>query len=210
MNEKIQPTRHMSPADSSEKANPRRGRATGRVSKQQWLDMALGVLCSNGIEDVRVVNLAEQLNISKSGFYWHFKNREELLDDMKAYWVEEFSQKIISEVLNEDKSLHEKILMLAQMIREKKSGQFDLAFTAWAQRDPSVQELVDGVRDIRVVFVKKLLADTGCIGIELEARARLLVVYFSWSEIVFGQKSGGLEGEPLEEIAKILAGPPAS
>ena len=49
-----------------------------RVSKGEWLDMALDILTHEGIEGVRIERLADRLGISKSGFYWHFRDRDDL------------------------------------------------------------------------------------------------------------------------------------
>jgi AcrR family transcriptional regulator len=65
------------------------GRATGRVSKRQWLDEAFDMLASDGVDSLRITHLAKRLDISKSGFYWHFENREDLLKEMKTFWVEQ-------------------------------------------------------------------------------------------------------------------------
>jgi AcrR family transcriptional regulator len=157
------------------------GHPTGRVTKQQWLAAALDALASEGVESVRVAELARTLRISKSGFYWHFKNRDELLEEMKAYWVDEYSQQIISEVLDQNDPIQKLLLNLVSLIRTKEAGKYDLAFTSWAKRDPLVHELLDQVRDMRIEFVKRLLSDSIRPGDELEARARLFVVYFSWS-----------------------------
>lgn len=182
------------------------GHPTGRVSKRQWLDAALDVLASEGVEGVRVAELARTLRISKSGFYWHFGGRDELLEEMKRFWVDEYSQQIISEVLDLEGPLDQRLLMLVSLIRIRQSGKYDLAFTSWAKRDPVVHELLDEVRDIRINLVKRLLSDKFGSGDELEARARLFVVYFSWSEVMFNPDDMALEGEPLAHIVKIIAG----
>jgi AcrR family transcriptional regulator len=180
---------------------------TGRVSKRQWLAAALDVLTCEGVESVRVAELARTLRISKSGFYWHFRNRDQLLEEMKSYWVDEFSQQIISEVLDQDAPIQKRLLNLVSLIRTKQAGIYDLAFTSWAKRDPSVHELLDQVRDMRIEFVKRLLSSKFRPDDELEARARLFVVYFSWSEVMCKQADTGLEGEPLDKIIEIIAGP---
>lgn len=207
MNKTLAPTRHPSLVVSGKQTSSNKARSTGRVSKKQWLDAALEALAAGGVATVRITNLAKTLNISKSGFYWHFKDREDLLAKMKTYWTDEFSQQIISEVLKQDNSPEENLLTVVEMIRSKQGGKFDLAFSSWAQSDPSIRELVDQIRDMRITFVRKLLADTGCTDSELEARARLFVIYFSWSEVMFRKLSVGLEGEPLAEILKILSAP---
>jgi AcrR family transcriptional regulator len=172
----------------------------------QWLETALSLLVSEGIDGVRVVNLAKRLNISKSGFYWHFSNRDDLLEEMKCYWVDKFSQQVFSEVIDDDASLQERLLTVVQHVRRKRSGEFDLAFASWGRTDPSVRELVDQTGVRRVSFIKGLLAEGGFTGMDMEARARLFVVYFSWSEVLFIQRSEGIEGEPLEKVLEIIAG----
>ena len=193
------------PADSLAKT-PVPGRPTGRVAKSDWLDKALEVLVSDGIDAVRVVELARQLNISKSGFYWHFRDRADLLEAMKRYWVDEFSGQLIDDVNAQNGPLRERLVSLVRGIRAKESGKLDLAFTAWAQKDPSVQELVDHVRDMRIAFVKGLLSETGGGYKKLASRAKLFVVYFSWSEVVFEPKTHGLVGEDLDAVLDIIVG----
>ena len=53
-----------------------------RVSKEQWLTKALDTLESSGVEAVKIERLAKALGISRSGFYWHFKNRQDLLEHL--------------------------------------------------------------------------------------------------------------------------------
>lgn len=203
---KLATTGHPSPVAKRRPTKTGTGHPTGRVSKRQWLAAALDLLASEGVEGVRVTELARALRISRSGFYWHFRNRDELLEDMKAYWVDEYSQQIISEVLDQDDTLQNRLLNLVSLIRTRQSGRYDLAFTAWAKRDPLVHELLDRVRDMRIAFVKRLLSSEFRAGDELEARARLFVVYFSWSEVMFRQADTALEGEPLDKILEIIAG----
>lgn len=199
-------TRRRSPVGSRARTRTGIGHPTGRVSKRQWLSTALDVLASKGVEGVRVAELARTLRISKSGFYWHFRDRDELLEELKTYWVDEHSQQIISEVLDQNDPLHNRLLKLVSLLRTKQSGKYDLAFTSWAKRDPLVHELLDKTRDMRIEFVKRLLSKDIRPGDELEARARLFVVYFSWSEVMFSQADTALEGEHLDKIVEIIAG----
>jgi len=56
--------------------------------------MALEVMEIDGVAGVRVEVLAKRLAISKSGFYWHFKNRDHLLKDMLDHWSHEVTEVI--------------------------------------------------------------------------------------------------------------------
>ncbi|WP_160116460.1 TetR/AcrR family transcriptional regulator [Ruegeria sp. AU67] len=181
-------------------------RSTGRVSKRDWLEKALEVFVLGGIEAVRVNDLARKLDVAKSGFYWHFRDRAELLEAMKHYWVDEFSRQLIEGTHSQDSTLRDRLISLVKAIRSKESGKLDLAFTAWAQTDPSIQALVDQVRDIRVAFIKELLSETGFSDAEVISRARIFVVYVSWSEVMFDHDDDGLVGEELDIVLDILIG----
>ena len=183
-----------------------RGRPTGRVSKRDWLDKALEVFVSGGIDAVRIVDLARHLKIAKSGFYWHFRDRAELLEAMKLYWVDEFSHQFIEDTHAFKGPLRERLISLIRAIRAKESGKLDLAFTGWAQTEPSVRDLVSRVRDLRIVFVKELLSATVVNDAELTSRARLFVAYFSWSEVMFESNAGELADEDLNTILDIITG----
>jgi AcrR family transcriptional regulator len=205
MNKSIPDAKHKSLVKNT-KIDPESGQATRRVSKQQWLDAALEVLASDGVHGIRVVSLARTLNISKSGFYWHFKNRDDLLEEMKKYWTGRYSEQIILEVSSLNSLPAEKLLRAVQEIRGQQSARYDLAFALWAKHEPSVRKLVDQMRDSRIAFIKGILVDAGYTGKELEARSRLFIVYFSWSEVMYHQTATGLEGEPLEKIVEIICG----
>ena len=52
-----------------------------RRKKADWLGSALLILQAEGIDGVWVERLARDLNVAKSGFYWHFKDR------LEVWWV---------------------------------------------------------------------------------------------------------------------------
>ena len=56
------------------------------LHRDAWLKQALDVLFSHGISTVKVETLARELNVTKGSFYWHFKNRDELLHQMVDWW----------------------------------------------------------------------------------------------------------------------------
>jgi len=64
------------------------------VSRAEWLQASAKILESHSIVDVKIESLARALNVSKSGFYWHFKNRNELLDHLLGYWLHEVTEVI--------------------------------------------------------------------------------------------------------------------
>ena len=65
------------------------------LSRNDWLKAARMALLTGGVEAVRVEKLARNLRVTKGSFYWHFKDREELLDLLLREWEEELLKDII-------------------------------------------------------------------------------------------------------------------
>ena len=54
--------------------------ANVRTPREAWIEAALQALATGGPDAIRVEALAASLGVSKGGFYWHFENRQALLD----------------------------------------------------------------------------------------------------------------------------------
>ena len=50
-----------------------------RGSADVWLEAAIDPLLDFGVDAVKILPLAKKLNLSRTSFYWFFKDREELL-----------------------------------------------------------------------------------------------------------------------------------
>lgn len=57
-----------------------------RLSAADWEQAALEVIAESGIAGVAVEPLARRLGVTKGSFYWHFPNREALIDAALARW----------------------------------------------------------------------------------------------------------------------------
>src|SRR5690348_18444965 len=65
---------------------PRRGRAHTRLSAADWERGALEMIAQEGVGALAVEALARRLGVTKGSFYWHFKNREALLQAALNRW----------------------------------------------------------------------------------------------------------------------------
>ena len=57
-----------------------------KVTREDWLTVAMDVLLSDGVEQVKVLTLGDRLSVSRSSFYWYFKSRQHLLDALLDQW----------------------------------------------------------------------------------------------------------------------------
>ena len=69
-----------------------------QLQRFDWLQIALEVFIAEGIEAVRVTRLAEELGVTRGSFYWHFNNRNDLIEALVTYWREKNTHVIIDAV----------------------------------------------------------------------------------------------------------------
>ncbi|EFL25395.1 tetracycline repressor protein class D [Streptomyces himastatinicus ATCC 53653] len=56
--------------------------ATTRLDREQVVDAALRLLNEVGLEGLTLRRIAKELNVQAPALYWHFKNKQALLDEM--------------------------------------------------------------------------------------------------------------------------------
>ncbi|MHC4802550.1 MAG: TetR/AcrR family transcriptional regulator, partial [Planctomycetota bacterium] len=135
---------------------------------------------------VRVERLARDLGVAKSGFYWHFRDRDDLLRGLLRYWAHEFT-----DVVREDPRIRaerplERLRGIMEMVVDHDLTRYDLAMRSWAARDPRAARAFRRVYKTRLDFVGAAFAELGFKGDELEMRTRLFVCHQSWEKIAFG------------------------
>jgi AcrR family transcriptional regulator len=160
-----------------------------RVSKQDWLEQGLVVLRREGVSGVRVEPLARELGVAKSGFYWHFQDRDALLQQMLAYWAHEYTGVVTENVELMRAAPEERLRLTMHMILDHDLTGLDLSMRAWAGHDPGVARVVRKVYAMRLEFVGGAFAELGFTGDDLEMRTRLFVGYQSWERVMFWKDS---------------------
>jgi AcrR family transcriptional regulator len=66
------------------------------VSKEEWLEAGLEAIGKGGVSGLTVKGLARKLGIAKAGFYWHFKNRDDMLRQLLDYWTHQLTEVVTS------------------------------------------------------------------------------------------------------------------
>src|SRR5580658_9381873 len=77
----------MAQTPKSHKKTARRGRKKPPLGREIWLDTARQALIEDGTAGIEINKLAKRLGVSRGGFYWFFKDRAQLLEELLEYWV---------------------------------------------------------------------------------------------------------------------------
>jgi AcrR family transcriptional regulator len=159
------------------------------VSKDDWLALALEILATEGEGGIRVERLARDLNIAKSGFYWHFKDRRDLLSKLLDYWAYEYTGVVAQNQQLQRANPESRLNQAARMIRVHKLAKYDVSMRAWAEYDAMAAEAVAQVYKMRLDYIREAFRELGFKADELEMRTRLYVCYHSWEATMFGNDS---------------------
>ena len=149
-----------------------------RLSREDWLVDALAVLVSRGVDAVQITHLARRLGVTRGSFYWHFENREALLDALLAEWRARNSDVMLSALANAE-SLQDGILALFNVWVDHKrfDPALDQAVRDWARHAGEVRAIVAAEDDARVEAIARFFARHGYL--EAEAFIRGRVIYFT-------------------------------
>ena len=148
-----------------------------RVSKEDWLNTALNQLKNGGVESIRVERLAKSLNISKSGFYYHFRDRDHLLRSLLDYWTE-LDEMPASEV-DQNPSLgpREKLKLVYDVVERSDLSRLDSAIRQWARQDERVHQVWRKAMQARIKSVKRIFLTAGFSDEEALMRTRTAIAY---------------------------------
>jgi len=155
-----------------------------QLDRNDWIQAATDILCEGGINGIRVEVLAKTFGVTKGSFYWHFKDRQELLSSVLQTWKEGRVNDIAKQtaiIPGEEKAAALKLIEVYSSNRNRKGLLIELAMRDWARHDPEAARAVEEVDNVRLANACKVLAAVGLPEREAKARSLLLYAY------VFGQ-----------------------
>ncbi|KAA3500976.1 TetR/AcrR family transcriptional regulator [Rhizobium rhizogenes] len=115
-----------------------------RGSQEGWLEAAYEALLESGVDSVKILPLAKKLNLSRTSFYWFFKDREELLAALLSRWREKNTGSILRQSEAYAETLAEAMLNVFDCWLDSSlfDSKFEFAVRSWAlQSDDILAEL---------------------------------------------------------------------
>lgn len=147
-----------------------------RTSKRDWLKTAVEILVTGGIDRVKVQVIARYLGVSRSSFYWFFKSRQDLLDQLLAHWQNVNTRSLIERAQRPADSACRGVLNVFEcwVNEELFDPRLDIAVRDWARRSPKVRAVVDEGDAQRMTALTGMFKRHGYPEEEAFIRARIL------------------------------------
>lgn len=135
------------------------------------------MLRERGIDHVKVEPLAQRLGVTKGSFYWHFKDRHDLLRSLPEYWARAQTEPVMAHVEGIEGGPIEKMRAVLEFLAREDPDRYDNAMRAWAQFDPDVAAAVSQIDDRRMALACSLFEEAGLDHKAAAFRARLWYFY---------------------------------
>jgi AcrR family transcriptional regulator len=192
-------------ATSKKEANPRNS-----LGPDDWIGAARKLLVSRSIDAVRVEVLSKELAVTRGSFYWHFKDREDLLQRMLIAWRDEATEQIIFRFERRGLAPRDLIRDLLSLPfrgeAAQKAASTELAIRAWARRDDAARNIVDEVDAKRLSYIAQCFVALGFDTGESHSRAFALYSYELSESLLAHQGSTKQKNERRAFMEAMLLG----
>jgi AcrR family transcriptional regulator len=168
-----------------------RGRANESLTKGDWIAGAWEMLGETGLDGVRVEPLAKRLGVTKGSFYWHFKDRQELLDALFDRWFS-IGEDYLSPNYGHGENAADRIWKLFESVIGRTTRGQTVTLRLFSHKDPDAARRIEDRDAQRLAFLIRELKEIGFPHEEARVRGQI------YQAIMTGEflRSGGL---PFEE-----------
>lgn len=145
-----------------------------RGSQEAWLEAACELFLESGIDSVKILPLAKRLNLSRTSFYWFFKDREELLAALIGLWRDKNTGNLIKQSEAYAENLVEAMFNVFDcwISTDLFDARFEFAVRSWALQSEDILAEVQAADQARLEALKQMFIRFGQTETHADVRAR--------------------------------------
>ncbi|EXI90234.1 MAG: putative HTH-type transcriptional regulator TtgW [Candidatus Accumulibacter regalis] len=177
------------------------------LDRNEWIEAAIDVLAEQGVQGMRIEVLAKNFGVTKGSFYWHFKDRQDLVDGVLQTWRDGRIRDIDKQTGASPGREREQLLHLIDVYgatRNRKGISIELAVREWARRDAQAAAIVEEVDSWRLQCTRQLFVRRGVSDEEAKSRSLLLYAYVFGQSLMACERYDPAIGELKRWIAELI------
>lgn len=147
-----------------------------RGSMDGWLEAAYDALLEGGVDAVKILPLAKKLKLSRTSFYWFFRDREELLSALIARWRDKNTGNLVRRAEAYAESIAEATLNVFDCWLDTAlfDAKFEFAIRSWALQSEEILGEVQAADNARLEALGRMFERFGHEPVAADVRARTL------------------------------------
>lgn len=168
------------------------------LSAGDWEQQALVLIAEKGIRAVAVESLARRMGVTKGSFYWHFHNRESLLEQSLIRW-EKHDEANLQTSLSAIDDPRERLRSFFRRTGREKLTHNVYSSLCMASDHPQVEPLLERVAARRMKHIEKAFEEIGFDPQQASHRARLTYsAYLGFLQLQKQHQTPSLSSEEFE------------
>ena len=173
-------------------------RERSTLSAGDWEQQALVLIAEQGIRAVAVELLARRMGVTKGSFYWHFQNREALIEQSLLRW-EKHDAANLQTSLGAIEDPRERLRSFFRRTGREKLTHNVYSSLCTASDHPQVEPLLERVAARRMQHIEKAFEEIGFGPQEASHRARLTYsAYLGFLQLQKQHQTPSLSSEEFE------------
>lgn len=169
-----------------------------KLSADDWEREALVLIADKGIQGLAVEPLARRMGITKGSFYWHFSNRDALLEQALAGWEKHDSRNLETSLGSIDQPRERLRDFFRRVGREHLTHEVYRELCA-AASNPIVSPVLKRVTDRRMAYLATAYKELGLGAGAAENQARLAYsAYLGFLQLQGQEQAPDVESDTFE------------
>lgn len=169
-------------APASDPARSRRRRSPRTepfLTPDDWIREARNLLIEEGVDNISIEKLAQNLKVTRGSFYWHFAGRQELLDELLNDWEESNTKAFVEVDQQKERDGDSAFNAISDIWLDETAydPRYDSAIRQWARTNADVANVVRRVDEKRIKIFQHIFTKMGYSKRRAMIRAR--VTYFT-------------------------------
>ena len=179
--------------------------SSAKVKRDDWLDAARAALIDKGVDHVRVLTLSQLLGVSRSSFYWHFKDRSDLLSHLVDLWRRLNTTEIVRQAERPSSDIVDGVLHVFECwtAASRFDPRLDFAMREWSRRDSELHRVVLAEDETCIAAIASLFRHHRYDASDAFVRARIM--YFTQIGY-YALELGETEEERLQYTEEYIRG----
>lgn len=169
-----------------------------KLNAGDWEQQALVLIAEQGIRAVAVESLARRMGVTKGSFYWHFPNRDALLERSLLRW-EKHDAANLQVSLGAISDPRERLRSFFRRTGREKLTHDVYSSLCMASDHPKVEPLLERVAERRMKHIESAFGEIGFEPAEASHRARLTYsTYLGFLQLQRQHQTPNLSSEEFE------------
>lgn len=173
------------------------------VNRADWLKLGVKKFSKGGVNSLNIEKMAKEVGVSKTSFYWHFRSKDNYVNELIEYWFDT-TVKPIAEQTGEGSSAEERFRTFIELTLRDLSGMdFLFHLRKMGATKPDLHLLMEKLNAQRLMYIAYLIGELGYEEESASKRAEILFQFFQGWHVMNDHKTDNNE-EDINHAVQLI------